>query len=723
MNAIPLRRPCITSGLLIAFSHPLAAEAAIDQPDMLEEIIVSSQKTERPLQETPNAVTVLSGSLLDSADIRGLDDLSEGLVPSLKILPFAAGPTSLTMTIRGYGPTDAGQVTRESSVGVYKDGFYLGRIQGLAMEMADLERLEVFRGPQGTMFGRNATGGAVNLVTKKPTGEFNLRQTVGYGNYGALRTITRLDLPEVAGVRVKFDYIHSERDGWLKNTAPDQSDYHASNMDGGGVTINADLSDTLLLEYDLDLAWLEATQGYYHVNVDNLGIIGTEPNRASETRFPVTPLQPTTVEHQMHSLTLTWQVSDSLTVKSLTSYRDLEEDTFTNFAGAAYFNGLTYTDDIRQEQWTQEVQLLGSHDRIEWVMGLYYFKEDVFEEKADSFSLNIDFVGGTVTPFDTLVAAPVVSAEATTKSKAIYGQATWTPPIMGDKLDVTFGLRYTDDDRTGTRTIATTQPFEFKKDKLDPLVVLNYHWTDDVATYAKWSTAFKAGGVSIRSTSLGAYDPEDVETFEVGLKADFLDHRLRINAALFSTDIDNAQLDFPDPAAITVVETINATETVEIDGMELEVSMVPLPGLVIGLNYTYLDASIPPQPNPLAGGAVQTFVLPQTPEHAGSVTVDYTFPPTSIGTFQAHMDLSVTDEYHYVAFAPQGLDAYAVLNARLSLTDIDLGNNAGNLEVSLWGKNLFDTEYVVVGFPAGAVAESVAYGTPRTYGLDLTYRF
>jgi len=686
------------------------------------------------LQETANAVTVLSASQLDAAGVYGLNDLQTGLVPSLRAQPSGSPPTALFMSIRGFGPTDAIQTIRETSVAVYKDGFYIGRAQGLGMEMAALNRIEVFRGPQGTMFGRNATGGAVNFISEKPTGKLGFRQMVSYGNLDALRTLTRLNLAEFSGIRISMDYIHSEREGWVKNSAPDQADFNAYNKDSGGLTLSADITDTLTLDYDFDLSHMIASQIYFQLGQDNIGLIGVEPPRVRETRFPITPFVPSITEHQMHSLTLTWEVSKEISVKSLTSYRKLDEDSRSSFAGALYFNGLVIIETIEQDQWTQELQVIGSHDRVEWVAGLYYFEEDVVQEKQDFFSLDIFGIltGTPLTPivpptkFNVFAGAdvPLVVVKAKAKSTAIYGQVAWTPPVLDDKLVLTFGLRYTDDSRDGRRIAGgPAEGLNTDENRFDPLVLLNYHWTEHIATYAKWSTAFKAGGASFRSVSFAPYNKEKVETFEIGLKSEFLDRRLRINAAIFSTNINDAQIDFFDPLNPTILETFNAANEVEIDGAEIEISMTPAPGLVIGLNYTYLDGNMPLQPNPLAGGALTQFNLAQTPEHAGSLTVDYSFEPFEFGTLMVHVDVVATDEYHFIGSGIQDLDSYALINARLTLSDISIGGNSHNLRISLWGKNLADTKYLVFGIPLGGAGAAEAYGTPRTYGLDLTYQF
>jgi iron complex outermembrane receptor protein len=319
--------------------------------------------------------------------------------------------------------------------------------------------------------------------------------------------------------------------------------------------------------------------------------------------------------------------------------------------------------------------------------------------------------------------SPLLSAQAKVKSQAVYGQATWTPEILDDRLKFTVGLRYTDDDKKGNRTLNTTIPFDLNSGNFDPLIRVQYEWTDQIFTYAKWSRAHRAGGVSIRASSFKPYKPERIESFEVGLKAELLDHRIRFNAALFSSNYTNAQIDIIDPDNPTTVETINASNTVEVDGAEIELTMIPVAGLAIGLNYTYLDGRMPLQPNPLAGGALQVFNLVQTPKHAGSLTVDYTFWPVAFGTLSAHLDVTATDEYHYVGLGAQELDSYALINARLTVADIPLANFGRALRLSLWGKNLTDEEYVTYGVPLTGVGAVKIFGTPRTYGFDVTYQF
>lgn len=722
---------------LLAAFLPSGAQAQQSRPSVLEEVIVTARKIDRSLQDESVAISVLNGAQLEMLGVSSLDGLIGGIVPSLRIQPFGNAPSTLIVTIRGNGPPDIGQVTRDGSVGVYVDGFLLGRAQGLAMELVDLERIEVLRGPQGTMFGRNATGGVINVISKKPTGVFGLEQTIGYGRFDEFRNVTRVNLPEFSGMRAKIDYIHSERDGWVDNTAPGEADFNALNKDALRVSLNWRPSDVLEFDYSFDYADTSASQLYFQLALDNIGLIGVEPGRQRQTRFPVMPLEPTVTEHRMHALTATWSISDNFSIKSLTSYRELQEDTNNNYAGALYFNGLIFAEDVEQDQWSQEVQLLGSSASIEWIGGLYYFEEDVRAVTENLFSLDIfGFLTGTpLTPivpptnFDIFSGGPIPTriVDARAKSLALYGHATWTPGILAERLHVGLGLRYTDDQRSGSRTDLATTSFDLSTNHFDPSISVAYDWSEGLSTYAKWSTGYKAGGVSPRSASFLPYQEEEAETFEIGIKSEFWGKRARLNAALFATDYKGLQIDFANPINISIIETINAANKVEVDGLEVDLSLVPVPGLVIGLSYTYLDGRIPLQPNPLAGGALEQFALIQTPEHAGSLTIDYTFEPWSLGTLTAHLDVTTTDKYAFVAARSDDefLDAYTLINGRLTLADIAVGSNAGRAKASLWVKNVADTEYVVFGFPLGdpPIGVTQAFGTPRTFGFDVTYDF
>lgn len=692
----------------------------------LEELIVTAQKREQLLQTIPVALSVMNASQLKSHGISSIGDLVDSSIPSLRIQPTGNTPSNIIVAIRGNGPGDPSEVTREGSVAIYLDGVYLARSQGLGMELADLEQVEVLRGPQGTLFGRNAIAGAVNLVSKKPTGQFGIKQTLSKARYDEFRSVTHINFPEVGQVRAKLDYLHSERDGWVDNTAPGQADYTEYEKDGGRLNLRWQLAEDVAVDYSYDQSRIETAQNYVQFYKDNIGVFGEERRRLTKTRLPVTPLKATISDTKGHGLIATWVQSENLTIKSITAYRDLDIDANNNYGGVLYFNGLNDASIIEQDQYSQELQLIGSHERLEWVAGLYYFEEDVDKTLNDSFTLDIfGNFGDALTPISPPIALPPRIVKAEARSQAIYGQLTWNPEILDDRLYLTLGGRYTEDKRSVSRFELGFSESDQESDNFDTTGVISYQWRDSLSVYFKRSTAYKAGGVNTRSASFEPFNEEVSEAYELGLKAEFWDQKARLNVAVFQTDYNDLQLTFTDPVVVTVVETINAQKTAEVDGIEVELSLSPVAGLVFGLSYSYLDNDMPLQQNPLDNDALREFFVPLAPQHAGALTLDYEFRPSRYGTVRAHLDVNSTDHYSYLPYGEQRTDAYTLVNARLTLADIDIGEKAGSLQISAWGKNLMDEKYIAFAFAVGDPAVSIGqvFGDPRTMGIDITYEF
>ena len=703
------------SYVLLCFSISIAV-----QSKALEEVTVYAQKRDQSLQDVPVAISFFSSKQLEIRGITSLDLLNNGTVPSLHIMPMGSTSSTLITTIRGNGPTDTTQVTREGSVAFYQNGFYVGRSQGLSAEMLNLERIEVLRGPQGTLYGRNAVGGAINIISKKPTGEFGGKQLISLGNYDAFRSATHVDLPAFGPIKASIDYVHSERDGWVNNTAPGQPDYNEYDKDGGRINILWQLNDQVSVDYAYDQSEIESTQQYFQLYRGPNAFLNVEPNRETTTRFPVNTLNPSVVDKYSHTATINWALSENIEIKSLSSHSILEEDSNSNWAGALNSFGLIFREDIEQEQLSQEFQIIGTNDRLEWIGGLYYFKENVNQNTILQFSLESDLTPiippTTVNPgigFD----IPTSFVDATAESQAIYGQATWA--ALNDRLYITIGARYTEDEKSGNKFQFVRQSFDLESEQIDTSFIIDYRWEKDLSTYLKRSTGYKAGGVSVRSNFFLPYDKENVETWEIGAKSEWWDQRARINIAAFWSEHDDVQIDVANPDVPAVSETINAGNTIDVNGVELDIALAPINNLVIGLNYTYMDEDTPPQLNTFTG-LQQELETPQTPRHAGSLTVDYTFSPWEVGTLSTHVDITSTDRFFYVAYSPelQRFDSYTLFNARITLSEISIGTYDQSLAISLWGRNLTDEEYIAFAFPSAQ-----AFGTPRTAGIDVTFQF
>lgn len=722
------------SAMICVAIIPSLATAEIQRRSALEEVIVTAEKRPQLLQDTAVAISVLSSEQLEKQSIFGIGDMRQGAIASVRMFESGNTPQNIVVAIRGNGTGDPSDTTREGSVGIYLDGVYIARSQGLGLELADLERIEVLRGPQGVLFGRNSIGGAVNLISKKPTGQFGIKQALSFGRFNEFKSVTRINLPEISDVKVKLDYLHSERDGWVDNTAPGEADFNEYKKNGGKLSINWQVNDQLSLDYSYDHSVVDTVQRYGQFYEDNIGVFGEERRRLSRTRLPVTPLDPTSSEQKGHGVVATWGYSD-ITVKSITAYRSLNMDSNTNYAGVLYYNGLNDASILDQNQFTQELQIIGGSDRFEWVAGVYYLNEDVDKTLNDSFTLDIFGVfGPSLSPIDppttfdalgsqSFLPPRIVNAEA--RSRAVYGQFSWVPEILESKLELILGSRYTEDKKIATRFEHSLSESNQNSDHLGSSIALQYHWLHDLTTYLKWGTAYKAGGVTSRSTSFTPYDEEVVKTWEVGLKSEFWGHRARFNVALFATDYEDLQLDFTDPANPLIVETINALNKAEVDGLEIDLAMSPIAGLVISLSYSYLDSDMPLQPNPLDNGALKKFFVPLAPKHAGAMTLDYSFAPKDYGQLTLHLDVTSTDHYSFLPFGEQRTDAYSLFNARVELGDINIGSGDGSLKASIWAKNLLDEEYIIFAVAVGEPAASInqIFGDPRTMGLDIRYQF
>ncbi|MGK6319639.1 TonB-dependent receptor [Sphingomonas sp. DT-204] len=741
-------------GLLV----PLAAHAqdgggdatAGTQADAqgLTDIVVTAEKRETNLQKTPIAISVLGGEALADRHVQSLLDLQDGAVPSLRVSPSFSRNSALSIGIRGITGGDANQPSRDAGIGVYIDGIYLGRSQGLGMALMDIERIEVLKGPQGTLFGRNSVGGAVSIVTRKPSGEFQLRQTVGVRNFDGYSAETHLDLPSFSNISLKFDGVILKRDGTVKNTLQGADGFNLFDRRGAHVAALWEPSADFSAQLDADYSY-DATTSYY-VQLLNRNpaapalapLVQVQPDRAGTVDIGV-PQQPSVGETYGFGLHLDWRVADGIKLRSITSYRDLKQNQYDNGIGAhagvfrpnAAFSRYSLAS-MRQHQFSQEFQLIGDADRLQYVAGLYYYHEAGDDDAWSPNTMRWNADGTAATPLPSLAAGaatpfPDRASTAKADSYAAFGQATWTPPVLSDMLRLTVGGRFTHDEKSGRlyKVNGADAPysFTFSKDHFDPQVTVALDPSDDVELYGKWGTAYRAGGANSRSLTYRAYGPETVSTFEAGLKTSFWDKRGRFNVAAYTTRYTDIQIDFLAPNAgtnRTTIETMNAPGHGTIKGIEIDASLAPLPGLTLSAAYAYTHGELPPAANPFLGGALQTVYITSTPEHAGSGAIDYAVALGGDAVLRAHLDANIAEGYYSMAGEPTLTDSAFIVNGRLAIGGIDLTRGA-KLELSLWSRNLFDEQHLFVrshsAYAAGG--DFGIYNEPRTFGLDGTLRF
>lgn len=694
----------LLASAVFAASHAAHTLADIEQTSRsLEEVVITAQRREQSLQDTPIAITTLGEDQLEKIGVSDLTDL-RGLSPSLSIAPFAGDRASPIVFVRGMG-TITVQTTQDSAVGLYMDGVPLGRATGLATEIAEIERVEVLRGPQGTLYGKNATAGAVNFVTKKPHEEFAFKQSLTIGNYSDFASRTSVNVPISDRLFIKAAYMDSQRDGWVDNLTqlPDQINYYEEDNQAGQFALRYLASDTLMIDYSYDQSSLEYGNSFYQITN------GNSVDRVEQIAQNF-GLEPSNSEISGHTLTIE-KTLDSTLLRSITSYREVETEIYQNYIGSFYQNAR-----VDQSQFSQELQLVGDYsEALQYVAGIFYYSEESDER-------GISFFG--FTPF---VDDWLVNGKA--ESMAAFGQLTWTPNVLEERMDITLGARYTRDDREADKDFLSNlftgpivDPIQLSGDRTDskfnPAVTINYTFSDVVNGYAKVATGYRAGGFNTRSTLQGfaaGFGPEDVISYEAGVKSQFNDNRSRLNAAVYYNDYDDLQVSQLRPGVV-FTDILNAGNAVT-QGLELEFSTLLTERLKLDMFYAYIDAEFKEYIDSDIDYA-DVYSVPYSPENTARIAVDYELGSLEHGTYSFNLDY----QYQSKTFSgPRPADfneSYETLNARLNLSDTPVGDK-GALRLGIWMKNMLDEEYTVLTSNLGSIAS--VYATPRTYGIDIIY--
>ncbi|RLQ21113.1 TonB-dependent receptor [Seongchinamella sediminis] len=704
-------RTGVFTALLASLSAFVAnAEEAPSQQraTVLEEVLVTAQKREQSLQDTPIAITAFSANALDVQRITNVMDLANK-VPSVSLVPWAGSRVAPNLFIRGMGNLNT-QSVNDMATGIYLDGVPVGRGIGLATDFADLQRVEVLRGPQGTLWGRNTTAGAISFITKKPHDQLAGTFRLTAGNWDKRGGEATINAPLTDNLYARVGYIRRENDGWVENNSDLRSQVNFNedrDKEAFKVAMRWEPTEVLTLDYGYDDSSMTYGNHFYQVVEGPSAVSGRQEKVTLNNG-----MGPSEAEISGHNLTLTWDAG-AITVKSITAYRDLDSVIDMNFIDV-----FTQDRSMEQDQWSQELQFLGSvlDDRLQYVTGFFYI-----EEEADEYLLS-SFAGGL------LVDEWDLDAEST--SAAIFGQATWTPPILEDRLDVTLGLRYTEDSRKVSKLYSNPQftpditglRLEGDKDfdSTDPMLTLAYRFSDTVNGYAKYSTGYRAGGFNAQSTPdffSAGFDQEEVDAYEIGLKSGFLDNRARLDVALFYNEYEDLQVDQARTPPV-FVDTLNAGE-VTIQGLEIEGSAVVTTGLSVNFYYAYLDAEYDSY---IDGGVELADVrhVPNAPDWQIGAGMVYEFPPLALGELVLNIDYRAQDGFYAGPKRETRCPDYELWNARLELGAIPLVNR-GNLKLAVWSQNFADEEYRLSTTNLGTI--SAQFGPPRSSGIDLVYEF
>jgi iron complex outermembrane receptor protein len=670
--------------------QPVATVAVPDEPEAVaapgdntfDTIEVTAQRRRERLVDVPVAVTAITQDQIETRGIGRLDDLNS-VAPGLQVSRSPSNTTISQLTIRGSSQINPA-IYWDPAVGVYLDGVYIGKGQGAIFDIVDLSSIEVLRGPQGTLYGRNTIAGTVNFLTREPSGRFAGNAAVEYGNLGARVLRASMDLPSFGDfAELTLGVRQEERDPWVETTPTSPVDgMNNRNNEGAHVGALLHLTDGLEAMYHLDYSKTDQTNTFLQLfRYNDTATCGgpTDPCLepfVSRERRETADLNAPSVERADitgHSLILTWAAADWLTVKSITGYRDVQWLDHLDLDGAPEDVAHSMRD-TTYEQKSQDLNFSGSFDLlgdVQYTLGAYYFADEGFTNNpihvlVSNLTIDFDSRYGT-------------QAEA----EALYGQASWNP---WEPLTLTAGVRRTterkDLDRVFGQRISPAPTYTYHMPEgyrapgadfsaTTPMASVAWRVNDALNTYVRYAEGFKSGGFNGEFSNVFGdtaehqretntpFRPEQQQSWEVGLKSAVAGGKALINVAAFHNKLDDLQASIftASGAAASVVR--NAGKAT-VDGIELEAAVVLLEGTTLRANYAWLDAAYdefidavcdpPPGPGLPPANCVDENVADNrafvhAPKSSYNVVLDSELWNTGWGTLRTTLDYAWTDEF------------------------------------------------------------------------------
>lgn len=740
-----------------------------------DDIVVTAQRREERLLDVPISVSAMGAAALERGGISDVSNIGT-YIPNIQINQTVGNSFGPLITIRGLSPGGDTSLGRDQPVGLYVDGVPIAKSTGAAFDVVDLERVEVLRGPQGTLYGKNTIGGAVNLITRRPSGEFSGVAAIGVGEFGLFTRRLSIDLPTMGTVgeglgalKTKFSYTGRNTNGAYKNTGPSR-DFGRQRLNAFRTDVVWEANDSFNLRYAFDYNDSKGTGALLKISAP--GLIGPghplwsmiEPHM-SETR-PKDSNADNVFNNDFrvsgHSLTAEYDAGSSaigdLTLKSITAWRKMRTRSHSDFDGTP-LDLMRFKLNNNYNQFSQELQIIGSGERVNYTIGAFYMRD-----RYNVFNPRWNFqMGGD--NFD------LSERGANNHSIAGYGQFTWTPPMLEDKLDIAVGVRWTKDTRdVWERFIAynayaadpsapgsgvfqrhpngmpITQsggpasdalpnglmgpddllPLANKKSwsRFSPELNISYKVNPSWNIYGRVATGFKSGGYNDTAANNEAfntpYDPEKLLSFELGSKGMFFDRRLSLNVALYHSIYKDFQAGVFVPAFITT-NIINAGEA-QFTGIEIEGQLRPIDSLALNFGYGYINARYKEFILPDGSDVTKLYKVPQVPKQNFLIGAEHRL---DLGEMQLISSLNYSwRASQWGTITPDTLarrKAYGVLDGRLSLAGINFGGDA-ELEVSVWGKNLTDQKYWVSGINL-SVFTVRQWADPRSFGVEAKLKF
>ncbi|MDP3489800.1 MAG: TonB-dependent receptor [Phenylobacterium sp.] len=737
MNTI-LKAALLASAAMAAVPGVAAAQAPAQGVAVVEELVVTARRREESLKDVPVAVTAITAERLAATGAADITTLQQS-TPNLTVQVARGSNSTLISFIRGVGQQDP-LWGFEPGVGLYVDDVYIARPQGAVLDIFDIERMEVLRGPQGTLYGRNTIGGAIKYVTAKIDGEPEMRFKGQLGSYNQRDFIGSAKGMVSDSLGVGLTWASFDRDGYGSNLTTGAEHY---NKDVSAARATVEFSPTPDLFFRLagDIVTDRSNPRHGHrevaaFNVLNQPIPGGEvlPN-VYDTRAGAGDKN--RVESRGVSLLGEWSASDSLTFKSISAYRAGEtagEIDFDTLPAPFLDIPARYSD----HQFTQELQLLYSGDRVQAVGGLFYLSATA----AGAFDTVLSQAALTI----------ATAGHVDTESWSAFADVSFD---LTEALTLSVGGRYTQDEKTGVvyrqnftgirsplfgnplavpglvrSNFTSTDSYE----KFTPRVSVSYDFGSELTGYASYSQGFKSGGFDMRAdailtpTSRDGYAPETVDSYEAGLKGYFFDRRLSLNTAVFYAQYQDQQVTLQTPVGASIASQVLNVGESHMSGVEVEGVAYLTPDLSANFALGYIKAEFDEYRalNPLTG-VVEDFadsrVFQNTPEWSGAFSLSYQRDLGDKGRISFIPSASYRSSFSMFEI-PSRLDqgAYWLYDASLVWTAA-----SDRYRVGLHGKNLGDETYRIGGynFPGGLFANSVTayYGPPQTVTLSFEAKF
>jgi iron complex outermembrane recepter protein len=754
---------------LALMATPSLAQQAADDGG-LEEIVVTAQKRAENLQDTPIAVTALTGDVLQELN---RDDIASVAAQTPSLTYAEAGGES-QVYIRGVG-SNLFSVGADPSVAINIDGVYLGRSNMGLTQFLDVERVEVLRGPQGTLYGRNATGGAINIYSRMPTDTLEGYGSLVVGNQSRREVNGAVSGPIADRWAFRVALRSLQDDGYTKDLDPAGGSEIDDNDLKAGRGILRYQTDSLTAHLIAEYSEFDSGNTSIKPIADGLGLAASAgaviPRSIHETRNNT----PSFLEWQTGGVTLNaeWQLGESMSLTAIAAYRAWDSDFLFNTDGTEI--EVTRTSQVYDtKQYSGELRLSGEQTWGKWIVGAYYLDEDKFGALG---LIRAGFTNTGTRPPAIIPAATfpprsfMIFGDNQGDAYALFGQVDYA---LNDAWTITAGIRYSDESKDDNNWQVTLLPdsellglftpraiparpaapgalnriASQSWDAWTPKVGIQWKPSDDQLYYFSYSKGFKSGGFNSFQPSNPPYNPEFIKSFELGAKTEWLDNRVRLNASAFHYDYTDLQVS----AFLNSLTFTTNAAAATVKGVELELQALATDNFEIGASLGYVDATYDNFITPYGSCNAANVALDSrctgrvglprlinasgntlnnAPEFKGALSGRYTATLGNGGELSFFAQLAHTGKVYFNPDNSAALtqDAYTVFDARVGYR-----NESGSLSVALFGKNLGDEEYFhnIVQFTSTSdtvrdvfnIGHALGYPAPgRQWGVELTYRF